>query len=145
MVLYHNSKLKRPSRSMSMYVLHSYQNPDKLIKKRHVHCYCSYSYQCCFFSETALCILKHKYAAYQSMTPEDSESLMMAPRSVNAADENPVHVRGQPPKKTKASWPNTGIHMAMIMEPMTPARPSWNLTVMSQERARWRARLSMAR
>ena len=132
MVLYHNSKLKRPSRSMSL-------EACTLLLLLY------YSYQCCFVSETALCILKHKYAAYQSMTPEDSESLMMALRSVNAADENPVHVRGQPPKKTKASWPNTGIHMAMIMEPMTPARPSWNLTVMSQERVRWRARLSMAR
>ena len=66
--------------------------------------------------------LKNVHAAYQSMTPEDSESLMMAPRSANAADEKPVHVRGQPPKKTKASCPNTGIHMAMTMDPMTPAK-----------------------
>uniref|UniRef100_A0A0A9HKN3 Uncharacterized protein n=1 Tax=Arundo donax TaxID=35708 RepID=A0A0A9HKN3_ARUDO len=49
---------------------------------------------------------------------------MIAPRSASAADENPIHVRGQPPKKTKASCPSTGIHMAMIMDPMTPARPS---------------------
>ncbi|TVU27188.1 hypothetical protein EJB05_29781, partial [Eragrostis curvula] len=64
---------------------------------------------------------------FQSITPEDNESLMMAPRSVSAAEENPVHVRGQPPKKTKASCPNTGIHMAITMDPMTPARPRLNL------------------
>ena len=64
---------------------------------------------------------------------------------MKAADEKPVHMRGQPPQKMKASCPNTGIHMAITMDPMRPARPSRNLTVMSQDRARWRPRLSMAR
>ena len=79
------------------------------------------------------------------MTPEDTESLIMGARSANAADENPVHVRGQPPKKTKASCASAGTHMAIIMELMTPASPRWNLAVKSQDRNRWRPRLTKAR
>jgi len=132
MVLYHSSKLKQQRRALTEYMYY-YIMAILIIPE------CS-SYLNETYARTETLML-----AYQSMTPEDSESLMMAPRSANAVDEKPVHVRGQPPKKTKASCPNTGIHMAMTMDPMTPASPRWNLTVMSHDRTRWRPRLSTAR
>jgi hypothetical protein len=89
-----------------------------------------------FFVKNFIYTYKHNHVTYQSITPDDSESFIIAPRSVKAEDENPVHVRGQPPKKTKASWPNTGIQKEMTMDPMTPARPSWNLTVRSHDKKR---------
>ena len=79
------------------------------------------------------------------MTPEDRDNLRIGTRSVNAVKEKPVHVRGQPPKKTKMSCPNTGIHMAMTMEVMTPASPRCSLTVKSHDRNTWRPRVTNAR
>jgi hypothetical protein len=90
-------------------------------------------------------MLKTEACSYQSITPEDRESFRMGKRSVSASEENPVHVRGQPPQNTKVSCPNVGIYKAMTMELMTPAIPNWNLTVKSHDRNRWVLRLRIAR
>ena len=79
MVLYHSSKLKQQSRALTEYMYYYIMG---ILIIPECSSYLNETYAC---TETLM-------LAYQSMTPEDSESLTMAPRSANAAEENPVHV-----------------------------------------------------
>jgi len=82
---------------------------------------------------------------YQSITPDDKESLMTGQRSLKAKVENPFHVSRQPPQVTNISWPIFGIQYAKIVDIIAPGMPNLYLTVNSHERKTWITNVSAAK